>query len=169
MTTTPASVTQLGDPWEELERGLIRQVEIVLTDRRSSPLPLGRWLIEDLVLAADNLAWGVARRASAQLGVAETTYRRQLEKIQRAQSHGLLQRSPVWADMHAIIAHLVQASKMAASWPAPCRSYLWRCSRASARPYIALCSWVSAIEYFRLVSSMVAPVAKYEVAPVRSG
>ena len=82
---------------------------IALADKSSAPVPLGRWLTEDLVLAADDLAWGVARRASAQLGVAETTYRRQLEKVRRSESHGLLQRNPAWSSLQPVIAHLANS------------------------------------------------------------
>jgi transcriptional regulator with GAF, ATPase, and Fis domain len=98
-----------GDPWQALQQGLAEQVEAALANRGEATVPLGNWLTEDLLQAADDLAWGVARRAAARLGVAETTYRRQFEKLQRAQSQGLLQRNPNWAGLQPLVPHLVKS------------------------------------------------------------
>jgi diguanylate cyclase (GGDEF)-like protein len=97
------------DPWLALRHGLAQQVETALAAGGSALVPLGRWLTEDLVLAADGLFRGNARRAASELQIAETTYRRQLEKAQRAELQGLLSRTPGWAAMRPVLAHLLQS------------------------------------------------------------
>ncbi len=71
------------DPWQKLFQVLQQQISQALEGDTKIPVPLGQWLIEDLVLAANHAANGVARRAAANLGLAETTFRRQLEKVKR--------------------------------------------------------------------------------------
>ena len=90
-----------------LRLGLIAQVDDALG--QDAAIPVGRWLNEDLVLATDEKVRGVARRGATQLGLAATTYRRQLEKVRQAEAQGLLARSPNWSTMRALIARLVQS------------------------------------------------------------
>ena len=59
-------------------------------------MPLGKWLAEDLVLTADHLSEGVCRRGADLLGLAETTYRRQLQAATRQRAAGLAVRSSRW-------------------------------------------------------------------------
>jgi diguanylate cyclase (GGDEF)-like protein len=59
-------------------------------------VPLGKWLAEDLVLTADHLSEGVCRRGADLLGLAETTYRRQLQAATRQRAAGLAVRSARW-------------------------------------------------------------------------
>ena len=61
----------------------------------------------DLVLAANHAANGVARRAATNLGLAETTFRRQLEKVKRVEHSGLLARTASWEVMRPVIAEII--------------------------------------------------------------
>ncbi|MEM6775124.1 MAG: sigma 54-interacting transcriptional regulator [Pseudomonadota bacterium] len=103
--TTPA-----GDSWLLLREQLGRQVDAVLADP-GPPVPLGRWLTEDLLREAEAQTQGNARRAAATLAIPETTFRRQLEKIHRADAQGLLRRSPAWAGTSEILAALVRTAQ----------------------------------------------------------
>jgi DNA-binding protein Fis len=64
---------------------------------------------EDLVLLADKAHDGVARRASAQLGMAETTFRRQLQKVREDQQTGRLNRTPEWIRIGPILSQLLNS------------------------------------------------------------
>ncbi len=59
-------------------------------------LPLGEWLADDLVLAADDAENGTASRAAARLGMAETTFRRRRSKANLRADAGLSPRPPWW-------------------------------------------------------------------------
>ncbi len=96
-------------PWVTLRQVLQRQVVATL-DHSGVPVPLGRWLAEDLVLAADSAANNTARRACSALGMAETTFRRRLEKAKREFQAGLNARTEGWATVQAVLARLVTAN-----------------------------------------------------------
>ncbi|MCP4201626.1 MAG: diguanylate cyclase [bacterium] len=98
------------DCWARLREALGREVDLALTDRREMLFPLGTWVREDLILAANEAANGVARRAASSIGVAETTFRRRLVKAQRQQRAGLSPRSGRWADVRALLNEVVQES-----------------------------------------------------------
>ncbi|MEO1081461.1 MAG: sigma 54-interacting transcriptional regulator [Pseudomonadota bacterium] len=99
-----------GDSWLLLREQLGRQVDAVLADP-GPPVPLGRWLTEDLLREAETQTQGNARRAAATLAIPETTFRRQLEKIHRSDAQGLLRRSPAWAGTAEILAALVRTAQ----------------------------------------------------------
>ncbi len=109
----PTSTTQtevndeIINPWSALEENLSTQVKVALKDNPRSPVHLGQWLVEDLVLTANATANGISRRASINLGVAETTYRRQLDKVKRTEQMGQLFRTPSWSTVSPIISMLV--------------------------------------------------------------
>ncbi len=84
-------------PGKLLAGELEKQVDAALQTDASATAPLGRWLSEDLVLTVDDIARGTARRGARRLGVAETTYRRQLDKVRRLEAQGLLVRSDAWS------------------------------------------------------------------------
>jgi diguanylate cyclase (GGDEF)-like protein len=96
-------------PWATLREVLKRQLVATL-DNSGVPVPLGRWLAEDLVLAADSTANNTARRACSALGMAETTFRRRLEKVKREFRAGLNARSEEWAAVQPVLSHLVTAN-----------------------------------------------------------
>ena len=97
------------NPWETLRGIFTRQVAAATARRNADPLPLGVWLDEDLVLAADAAHGGVGRRAAAVLGMAETTFRRHLEKAKRATGPRTAPRHPVWAPAVPVLERLARA------------------------------------------------------------
>lgn len=97
------------DPWEALRGVFARQVATTTARRNPDPLPLGLWLDEDLVLAADAAHGGVGRQAAAVLGMAETTFRRHLEKAKRATAQQTAPRHPVWSPAVPILERLARA------------------------------------------------------------
>ena len=99
----------LNELWRELGLQLDQQVDAALRLPRKDIPPLGRWLSEDLVLTVDRKVGGTARRAARRLGVAETTYRRQLEKARRLESQGLSNRSADWSQLQMTIDHLADS------------------------------------------------------------
>jgi hypothetical protein len=101
------------EAWEELRLALRRQVADAVADGAREPLPLGTWLIEDLVLSAFEAAGGVSGRARALLGVPETTFRRKLSKATSQERAGLRTRRPPWNEMARSIAALVRSSEEA--------------------------------------------------------
>ncbi len=102
-----------ANPWLALREALERQVRAALAGSRL-PVPLGRWLADDLVLAADSAANNTARRASFALGMAETTFRRRLEKVKREFQTGLGARSDAWSSMQPVLSRLLAADQGAA-------------------------------------------------------
>lgn len=88
---------------------LILQADIIIT------VPLGRWLTEDLVLEANRVDRGIARRASLRLGIPETTFRRQLVKVKQAEQAGVLSRTADWANIKPFLAELVTHAEEVAS------------------------------------------------------
>ena len=71
--------------------------------------PLGRWLADDLVLAALTACDGVARRAAAAVGLPDTTCARRLERAQRDARLGA--RPAYWSAVQAAVAQLVRQHK----------------------------------------------------------
>ncbi|MEM7352143.1 MAG: sigma 54-interacting transcriptional regulator [Acidobacteriota bacterium] len=68
-------------PRATLERQ-IRQWIAQIAAGEVAPLPLGRWLADDLVLEAHATADGVASRAAEALSIPETSFRRRLQRAQ---------------------------------------------------------------------------------------
>lgn len=108
---------------QELREGAPQDLETLLLELREkladlvyaadnglSPamLPLGRWLDEDLLVAADTLADGVARRAALILGLPETTFRRRLNKAKDQLYAGLSPRVADWEDVRPTLIQLVR-------------------------------------------------------------
>ena len=95
-------------PWTALREGFKSQIATALGSNHA-PVPLGRWLAEDLVLAADRATNGTASRASSTLGMAETTFRRRLEKVKREFQAGLLSRTTDWSAIQPMLPRLIAA------------------------------------------------------------
>jgi DNA-binding NtrC family response regulator len=68
------------EAWEALRTELRRQVEA----SRNSEVPLGRWLIEDLLREACAKTGGIQRQAALLLGMPNSTFARQLRKAKAA-------------------------------------------------------------------------------------
>jgi hydrogenase-4 transcriptional activator len=80
----------------KLRRALAAAIASALASGRAAPPPLGKWLDEELLLAAERLSGGVSRRGADLLGIPETTYRRQLQGAGRRRAAGLAVRPPWW-------------------------------------------------------------------------
>jgi len=102
--------TSDGNPWEVLRDVLARQVEAAINNKNVARVTLGVWLTEDLVLAADEAHRGVARKASDAIGMAETTFRRHLEKAKYARQQGMVSRCTQWSTTKPVIDHLVRSA-----------------------------------------------------------
>lgn len=75
------------------------------------PSPLGRWLEDDLVMLAADAAGNNLRRAARQAGMAETTFRRRMEKVQREQAQGGMVRNDGWSRVRVLLSEMVQANQ----------------------------------------------------------
>ena len=74
-------------------------------------VPLGKWLAEDLILAADRLASGVSAAAPSCSGSPDSTYRRQLQAASARRTAGLSVRSPTWADVTGLLEDFIKARR----------------------------------------------------------
>ena len=102
------------DPWQALHRALCKLLEEAVARGQQSVLPYGRWLNDDLVMAADGVSDGVASNACSRLGMADTTFRRQRDKLRAEKSAGLLARPPEWDTLRPILDRLVAEDGAAA-------------------------------------------------------
>jgi DNA-binding protein Fis len=94
-----------------LRSGLGHQVRQALSKSNGSAVPLGRWLASDLVLAADSAVNGIARQASTLLGMAETTFRRQIDKARQESAAGLSVRTPEWSALNPLITGFIASAQ----------------------------------------------------------
>ena len=95
----------------QLERELVRQIEVAMAADERHPVPLGRWLTEDLVVSAAGASNDVSRQAAARVGLPESTFRRQLSKARSETAAGLQSRTPDWMQVRPLLAELVAASE----------------------------------------------------------
>jgi hypothetical protein len=91
--------------WERLRSVLALRISEALAE--ATVAPLGRWLVEDLVLSAAALADSNSRRSATRLGMAETTFRRQLGKAKQAVTSAYRLRSDAWSAVTQVVEHLV--------------------------------------------------------------
>jgi diguanylate cyclase (GGDEF)-like protein len=98
----------LGSDLEpRFRRALAGAIGAALASGRQALAPLGKWLNEDLVLAADRLASGVSRRGASLVGLPETTFRRQLRSAQRRRSAGVAVRAPWWTPVAGLLEEMI--------------------------------------------------------------
>jgi DNA-binding NtrC family response regulator len=100
-----------GDPVVKLRQALAREIAAAVAAGRGSLVPLGKWLGEDLILAADRLASGVSRRGAELLGLPDSTYRRQLQAASARRTAGLSVRSPTWGDVTGLLEDFIKARR----------------------------------------------------------
>jgi diguanylate cyclase (GGDEF)-like protein len=98
-----------GDPATRLRDALAREVAAAVAGGPAGQVPLGKWLSEDLVLAADRVAGGGARRGAELLGLPDTTYRRQLKSAAERLAAGGSFRSPTWARVTAVLEDVIRS------------------------------------------------------------
>jgi hydrogenase-4 transcriptional activator len=94
---------------QRLRHALAREVAAARGSGGQTLLPIGKWLAEDLILTADRLAGGTARRGSQYLGVPDTTYRRQLQGAVARRAAGLAVRSPTWSAVASVLEDFIRA------------------------------------------------------------
>ncbi len=99
------------DPWAGLQRELERQVSAAVDPERPRPAPIGRWLSEDLVLAANEACGNVARRAAQVVSIPETTFRRQLEAASSGSVTGTDYRPAGWESIRPLIRRVVEHAR----------------------------------------------------------
>ena len=108
--SSPAAIGMLSDedPWSGLQQELERQVAVAVTKDDRRPVPIGRWLSEDLVLDANDICNNVARRAAQLVNMPESTFRRQLEKANSGAVTGMDYRPESWASIRPLIRRVIQ-------------------------------------------------------------
>lgn len=103
----PRSSTDASSSWVALRDCLDSIVSTITASSTTSYPPLGRWLDNDLVIAAFAQAGHVARRASHRLGLPETTF---VRRLRRAQSEAQLVRRPSeWEPVGPVVDRLLRA------------------------------------------------------------
>jgi diguanylate cyclase (GGDEF)-like protein len=101
------------DSWKALRDALGKQIDVVLADPSGQPVPLGTWLLEDIVLQAYDASGGIPGRARTMLGIPETTFRRRLRKATSKARAELLTRKPHWRMVAPLIGALVRTKGIA--------------------------------------------------------
>ena len=91
-----------------LRRAIARQIGAALQGEILRALPLGKWLGEDLLLAADRETGGVARRGAAVIGIPETTFRRRVRTAANRAQAGLATRPDEWNEVLDALERLVR-------------------------------------------------------------
>ncbi len=112
--TPPPSDSE--DPWCGLQEVLRWVVDVLAWRVGEASKPLGLWLVEDIVLAADEAAGGVASRGSSLLGMPESTYRRQLGKARESLEAGTSVRIPEWLAVHSLFSALLTSGEQEAGF-----------------------------------------------------
>jgi diguanylate cyclase (GGDEF)-like protein len=100
-----------ADPATRLRRALAAEIAAILQADRKALVPIGKWLLADLILTADRLADGIARRGADLLGLPETTYRRQLQGAARHAAAGLAVRSPRWLEVVGVFEDFIRGRR----------------------------------------------------------
>ena len=98
-----------ADPATRLRNALAREVAAAIAGGAGGLIPLGKWLAEDLVLAADRMAAGGVRRGALLTGLADTTYRRQLKGAVARRAAGVALRSATWDDVTSLLEDFIRA------------------------------------------------------------
>jgi DNA-binding NtrC family response regulator len=116
---SPAAVTaqaETGDaPAAEdvaakLRQALAREIASALGNGPAL-VPLGKWLAEDLVLAADRLSGGRSRRGAELLGLPESTFRRKLRAASDRRDSGHASRSPSWPAVAGVLEDFIRSRR----------------------------------------------------------
>ena len=86
---------------EEPRAQLLEALDAVVAAciQNNRPLPLGAWLADDFVELAYISASKVVKHGAEMLGLAETTYRRQIDRVEQDREAGLRVRSDTWVQL----------------------------------------------------------------------
>ncbi len=101
-----------AEVWQELRAALRREIDTTLA-RKAAPIPLGRWLIEDLILEAHLATNEVLSQGAVRVGIPEATFRRRVKKALEQKEAGLSPRSPSWTAVQTLLAEVVQVGHTA--------------------------------------------------------
>jgi hypothetical protein len=104
------SAAPAAEPAARLRQALAREIVAAL-GAGPALVPLGKWLAEDLVLAAERLSGGRSRRAASLLGLPESTYRRQLRAAGDRRASGGAQRSASWPGVAGVLEDFIKARR----------------------------------------------------------
>jgi diguanylate cyclase (GGDEF)-like protein len=96
------------DALRRLRLALSEQIDSAIGGETRLAVPIGKWLSEDLLLAAATATGGVTRRGAALLGLPQTTYRRRLGQATQAERAGLAPRPNTWSAVRAALEALVR-------------------------------------------------------------
>jgi len=105
----PVPSGAVADPGTRLHEALSREVAAAVANGPSGLIPVGKWLAEDLVLAADRMANGALRRGAELTGLADTTYRRQLRGASARRAAGMSIRSATWESVRTVLEDFIRA------------------------------------------------------------
>ena len=100
-----------GDGWSRLRAALDAEVRAAAAAQPRASLPLGRWLADDLVLAALDVAGGTRARAANRLGLPLTTFARRL--AQAVAERPISTRPPTWTAVSEGLAEVLAAPQPA--------------------------------------------------------
>jgi hypothetical protein len=100
-----------SDTATRLRHALSAEIAAVLGTDRKALVPIGKWLLADLILTADRLAGGISRRGADLLGLPETTYRRQRQDASRLAAAGLAVRSPRWPAVTGVLEDFIRGRR----------------------------------------------------------
>ena len=102
-------VTGSSEPALRLRRALAAEIAAAIRPGEGASVPIGKWLTEDLILAADRLSGGRSRRGSHLLGIPETTYRRQLQNAASRHAAKMDNRSMSWSAVRGLLDDFIGA------------------------------------------------------------
>jgi hydrogenase-4 transcriptional activator len=102
-----------GDGWSNLRAALDAEVCAAAAAQPRASLPIGRWLADDLVLAALDVAGGTRARAADRLGLPLTTFARRL--AQAVAERPISTRPPTWTAVTEALAEVLAAPGAARS------------------------------------------------------
>lgn len=108
-----SATVDVSDPWIPLKAELLRQIRLAMDSNREHPVPIGRWLTEDLVIAASEASNQVARRAADLVGLPESTFRRQLQKTEAERAAGIAGRTSAWDAVLPLVNSIVRKAQEA--------------------------------------------------------
>lgn len=94
--------------WQQLSLELDRQISLILADNVSQDAPLASWLETELILNTYKATADNARQAAKRLGLAPSTFRRKLEKLQKAMNSDNTTRPAHFADLLSLLDPVIQ-------------------------------------------------------------
>ncbi len=98
----------LADTWLAVESMLAETCEAAIS--QALRLPFGSWINDALIEAADLHASGVSKHAAGLIGLPESTYRRQLDRVRQAEQCGMRVTHPLFEPLPQLLRALLAQS-----------------------------------------------------------